>query len=127
MRVLAACCLLVGLAACGPTSHSVRTGPELSPKAPDCEVQVFLSQRPDRKYEEVGQVEAAGHSSFAELIPLLRKEACKLGADAVIDVKQATGQGYSASGAVTQQGGTMTGSSYSTYNTAAVAVRFTDG
>ena len=121
MRRLALCALLLG---CGPTSASVRTGPTLPAKPPECEVRVFLEQRPSEPYEELGQVEAEGTSNFAELIPLLKKEACALGADALVGLRSATGEGYTAAASVAGAAGTASGSSYTKYHTVAIAVRF---
>lgn len=120
----AAALALVFLAACGPSGRHVRTGPALPARPFDCAVTVALDGKVDRPYEVVGLVEAEGTGGMTELIPILQREACALGADGLVQLRQAVGSGYTA---VAQAGNGMgqgMGSSYSTYHATATAVRF---
>lgn len=115
----------LSLTACAPTGRNVRTGPVLSAKPADCPIVVALDGKLDRPYEIVGLVEAEGTGSITELIPVLQREACALGADALVSLQQAVGTGYNAV-AQSQNGmGQGIGTSYATYHATATAVRFT--
>ncbi len=122
---LLAALALTSVAACAPTGRNVRTGPVLAAKAPDCAIMVALDGKLDRPYEIVGLVEAEGTGSITQLIPVLQREACALGADALVSLQQAIGTGYNAIAQSNQGMGQGVGTSYATYHATATAVRFT--
>lgn len=106
------------LGGCAASGKRVRIGPERPAKPEGCEITMYLEQKPAKAYTVVGQVEAHGTDSFSELLPVLSREACALGADAIVDVKYSTNQGYTA--VANMQGGV--GGSYSNFYAVALAV-----
>ena len=98
---------VAALLGCGPTISFVPTnGPPkgLAPRAAGG-VEVFVSQRPGRDYQEVGLLHADGgqFTSRGELVAALRGEAARIGCSGVI----ITGSGEKVSGVSVQQTGNM--------------------
>ena len=65
----------------------IKTGPSVAPKPDDCQVEVFSSKLPDRAYEELGILEGEGFLGFdslEEVLPKMKREACRAGGDAII-------------------------------------------
>ena len=89
------------------------------------DVLVLVPERDAPLGEIVGLVEAEGRDGVTELIAVLSEQACLLGADAVIDIKEAVGSGYSAVGMVNASGGNASASTYTIYHLTATAVRYT--
>jgi hypothetical protein len=69
------------------SAEFVSTGKSYSPKPDNCEIEIFLTKNPDRKYEELGILEGEGSwgkDSFDSILPKLKIEACRAGGDAII-------------------------------------------
>jgi hypothetical protein len=65
----------------------VPTGNAYPAKSDDCEIEIFTSKLPDRDYEELGIIEGEGFlgaDSFEEVLPKMKREACRAGGDAII-------------------------------------------
>lgn len=72
---------------CGPSANFIQTGSSAAAKPDNCNIEVFNSKAPDRKYRELGVIESEGqfgYASFEEVLPKLKEEACKHGGDAII-------------------------------------------
>ena len=81
--LLAPLALLSGCA----TANFVPTGGTAPARSEDCPIEVFSSQRPDRAYVELGILEgqgSLGKESLRDVLPELKKEACRAGGDAII-------------------------------------------
>ena len=65
------------------------------PKPESCEIQVFKDAKPDRAYVDVGVINYhderhrsnAGSLKLEVVMPKIKASACKLGADALIDIR----------------------------------------
>jgi hypothetical protein len=75
--------LILLLSACGPSVYYARTGPVRPPLPPDAPVTVFLMNRPEQPYEELGLVEVRG-ASLPPRIEKAQKEARRRGANALM-------------------------------------------
>lgn len=111
--------------ACGPTARSARTGPLLPAKPADCAITVDLDGSLKGPHETIGLVEAEGTGGVAELVGALQREACALGADAIVELKQSVGSGYTAVAQVSGGSGSGVGTSYTVYHLTGVAIRLT--
>ena len=81
--VLSAMVLLVGCA----SAKFIKTGPSMPAKPDDCDIEIFTSKLPDRQYEELGIIEGDtyfGADSLEEVLPKMKREACRAGGDAII-------------------------------------------
>lgn len=78
--------VLVATAGCVSVTYIPTSGPQ-PPKPPDCDVEVFTAEPPERDYREIGVLEGEGSFWQADLehvLPRLREEACLAGGDALI-------------------------------------------
>ena len=124
-RFLAGTLIVVSLAACGIQGRSVRTGPKLAARHPDCDVDVYLGEKPSRPYRVIGEVEASGSEGFTDLIAPMAIEVCRLGADALVDVHNLSAASVdqfqtSARGAVWVAAGSQR------YHSVGYAIQYTD-
>ena len=65
----------------------IKTGPSAVAKPDDCQIEIFSSKLPDRGYEELGILEGEGFlgaDSLEEVLPKMKREACRAGGDAII-------------------------------------------
>lgn len=72
---------------CGTSTKFIQTGPSVTAKPNNCNIEIYNSKIPDRKYTELGVIESEGkygYDSFEKVLPELKKEACKNGGDAII-------------------------------------------
>jgi hypothetical protein len=74
--------------ACAPRMTVVPTGSAQSypSRGPDCRVEFYRVKAPDRPYDEVAalNLQGSGLQSITDAQELMRKEACGVGADAVV-------------------------------------------
>ena len=85
---IAVCALsaLVLLEGCA-SAKFIKTGPAMPAKPDDCDIEIFTSKLPDREYEELGIIEGDtyfGADSLEEVLPKMKREACRAGGDAII-------------------------------------------
>lgn len=73
----------------------VRTGPHLKKRDPDCTLELFRNKMPKGEVKILGKVEAEltlhffkGTASFLRVLPLLKAQACKLGANAIVGIRE---------------------------------------
>ena len=86
--------LLVGGAQALTQSDVTITNPaykSLPEKAPE-QIELFLSQPPTRPYKEIGIVQVRGktYSKLDALLERMKKEAAKVGADAIVNIQYGT-------------------------------------
>ena len=65
----------------------IKTGTSMAAKADGCDIAVFNSKPPDRKYEELGIIEGKGSfgsDTLEKVLPKMKLEACRAGGDAII-------------------------------------------
>ncbi len=63
------------------------TGNAYAPRPDDCDIEVFSTGTPTAAYEELGLLEGEGDlwkANMSDLLPELKKEACRAGGDAII-------------------------------------------
>lgn len=78
--------VMVLLGACS-SAKFIKTGPSVPAKPDDCYIEIFTSKLPDREYEELGILEGEGFlgaDSLEEVLPKMKREACRAGGDAII-------------------------------------------
>ncbi len=89
--------LTVGAQFSGVRSKVERTGPKLASKPKDCKIEIIDKEKPERPHEEIARIEVfvrrnkitqGREAVYEEAVPELRKQACKLGADAVVVLRQ---------------------------------------
>jgi hypothetical protein len=65
-------------------------------KPDDCEVQIVRGSKPDREFIRIARLDVhVAHATwsqptFEDVLPELRKQACRAGADAVVDIEELT-------------------------------------
>lgn len=77
---------MVVLGGCA-SAKFIKTGPSVAAKSDDCYIEIFSSKLPDREYEELGILEGEGFlgaDSLEEVLPKMKREACRAGGDAII-------------------------------------------
>jgi len=90
--------LLSGCAASQSRMQPIGEAP-LQSRAPTCTVEVWRTGQPSRPFTKVARLDVHQEAtyflqpSFDDLLPDLKKQACRAGADAVIDVVETKG-GY---------------------------------
>ncbi len=92
------CFLLLTNAACSTVAH-IKTDdtPNLSLSSTDASsIKVYATSKPDRNYSIIGEVVAAADAGndASKPVELLKEEAAKLGADAVINLRMEYIYGY---------------------------------
>jgi hypothetical protein len=89
--------LLVGIFAnsCATTqSRYSMLGQSYPSRSEDCKIDVFKTGSPDKKFIKISRLDVhleKTHfigSNFEDALPELKKQACKSGADAIIDVQE---------------------------------------
>lgn len=97
MSVLFLALLLADLWFSGVRSTATRTGPTLPAREKHCDVDFIKGTESDRTHELVGTIHvyvrrnsiAMGRRGvYEEAVPEFRKQACKLGADAIVVLQQ---------------------------------------
>ena len=86
LKVAYSLCAIVVTGGCLSATF-VPTSGAYPARASDCDIKVFSSAVPDRKYEEIGIVEGVGSAWKADLeavLPKLKEEGCRAGGDALI-------------------------------------------
>lgn len=64
------------------------------PKAPDCDVEIFRTGYPPKEFVRISRIDVHiertyyMRSDFDNALPMLRKEACESGADAIIEITE---------------------------------------
>lgn len=87
LRVFIAVASLMGCATANVTKLSSNTYP---PKPENCEIKVFTQPPTDKKYEELGLVAGVSGQTWWQgkgldsMLPEMKAQACKLGADALV-------------------------------------------
>lgn len=69
------------------TARYIPTGNSYAARPENCAIQVFSTSLPDRPYEEIGLLEGEGswgRDSLVDVLPEMKKEACRAGGDAII-------------------------------------------
>lgn len=81
----------------GVRSKVELVGPKRPARPPNCEVEIFSDSKPEKRYEVVARIDVyvrrnkvtqGRQAVYEEAVPELRKQACKVGADAVIVLRQ---------------------------------------
>ena len=95
MKKLATALGALSLFGCGPTLKFTRTGAELPPKPPDCQIAVYTTT-PAQPHQELGTIAIQyGNTGFLEkpedLMKTIRPEVCKAGGDAAVGVANSYG------------------------------------
>jgi hypothetical protein len=81
----------------GVRSKVELVGDKRPAKPPNCEVEIFGENKPEKKYEVVARMDVyvrrnkitqGRQATYEEAVPELKKQACKAGADAVIVLRQ---------------------------------------
>ena len=81
----------------GVRSNVERKGPVLPPREKDCPIEFINSDKTDPAHEVIGTIQVyvrrnnitmGRHAVYEEAVPEFRKQACKLGATAVIVLQQ---------------------------------------
>jgi hypothetical protein len=96
-QALALCLLGTLCLSCGGRariSFTPKTPGSYQPRQEPCEIQVFQDSKPDRSYVELGTLNyhherhraSAGQLSLDAALLLLKKRACEIGADAIVNV-----------------------------------------
>jgi len=87
--------VVILLTSCATTqSRYSMLGQSYPSRAEDCKVDIFKTGSPDKKFIKVSRLDVhleKTHfigSSFEDALPELKKQACKSGADAIIDVQE---------------------------------------
>jgi hypothetical protein len=87
--------VVILITSCATTqSRYTMLGQNYVSRAEDCKVDVFKSGSPDRKFIKISRLDVhleKSHfigSDFEDALPELKKQACKSGADAIIDVQE---------------------------------------
>jgi len=87
--------VVILITSCATTqSRYSMLGQSYPPRAEDCKVDIFKTGSPDKKFIKVSRLDVhleKTHfigSSFEDALPELKKQACKSGADAIIDVQE---------------------------------------
>ncbi len=87
--------VLAALLACAAPAPRVDVTPTgraipLAPRAKECPIEFFRTRPPDRAYDEIAVLEVEGRTgdSPAQAQEALRREACVLGADAVVVTRE---------------------------------------
>jgi hypothetical protein len=65
----------------------IATGGLYEPRPDDCPIEVYSSKLPERPYEELGIIEGTGsfgEDSLEDILPKMKREACRAGGDAII-------------------------------------------
>ena len=86
---------VLALAGCRPISTSVTPlvpGPFAARPEP-CELAVMTEAPRDRPYQELALIHGLSAGPLTDLLPALKAEGCKLGADAIIIRSTTLGQG----------------------------------
>ena len=84
--------LLVG--GCSAQSRHTMLVPHHDSKGSDCQVEVFMKEPPTRQFERISRLDVHiertyyVRSQLDDALPKLKKEACKSGADAIIDIQE---------------------------------------
>lgn len=76
--------IIICLIGCGAYTKFIKTGTSMPAKMDDCPIEVFNSNLPERKYDELGILEGDGSDTFEDVLPKLIQEACRAGGDAII-------------------------------------------
>ena len=99
LRVLGLTGAALLLLGCSPiTTEVVRLAPGIAPaKATPCDLAVLADPPRDRPYEELALVSARSFQPLEKMLPRMKDEACKLGADALILKSTTMGGGRHAS------------------------------
>jgi hypothetical protein len=83
------------------------SGLKLEGRSGDCTVEFFRSKKPEQAYDELGALHAEGKAGMSgparpkELMELMRRKACSLGADAVIVTRDYVPSGSGSSSTMT--------------------------
>jgi hypothetical protein len=97
------------LAGCASTIDFMPAGSghKLEARSADCNVEFFRSKKPEVAYDELGALHAEGAAGMSgparpkELIDLMRRKACSIGADAVIVTRDYLPSGSGSSSTMT--------------------------
>ena len=89
LKWIISACLALTLGACAGASVTRLTDKTYPAKSENCKIKVFAAD-PKEPFEQVGLITAKGGQTIFEgsdmdtMLPLMKKEACKLGADALV-------------------------------------------
>ena len=86
--------LVLGACASKARIGFVPSGPSYQARQGSCDIEVFMESKPDRPYEELGTINyhderhrtAAGGLNIETVLPEIRRRACEVGADALVNV-----------------------------------------
>jgi len=84
--------LLIG--GCSAQSRHTMLVPHQNPKGSDCQIEIFMKEPPARQFERISRLDVHiertyyVRSTFNDVLPELKKEACESGADAIIDIQE---------------------------------------
>ena len=82
--------LTLAAAACASPSRGVRFGDRVLPKEGPCQPRVYEAGERPAQFLVLGRVEAESTADKASLRPRLEKDACRMGADALVDLSVET-------------------------------------
>jgi hypothetical protein len=97
-RLLGLSALLL-ISACSTTTNStLLTEKKYAPKKDDCAIKVYSSNPTDVKFEEIAILTArsqefSSNTTLERILPHLKEEACKIGADGIV-IKNAVDGSY---------------------------------
>ena len=83
------------IASCATSqSRYVMLGEAYPPRSPDCNVEIFRTGNPSKKFVKISRLDVHLEktlflsSTFESALPELKKQACLSGADAVIEIQE---------------------------------------
>lgn len=95
MRPIVVLIFVILITSCATTqSRYTMLGQNYVSRAEDCKVDIFMSGSTDRKFIKISRLDVHLEktcfigSDFEDALPELKKQACKSGADAIIDVQE---------------------------------------
>lgn len=97
MKICAGLCFVALLSACSTTqSRYVELGNTYLARADTCAIDVFREGAPTRDFERISRLDVHQEkthfigSDFDSALPELKKQACRSGADGVVDIRELT-------------------------------------
>lgn len=91
---LVVACFAIAMTGCSIQSRHTMLVSHYVSKPSDCHIEFYTEGHPPREYERISRLDAHIERTYyvkshlEDALPMLRKEACASGADAVIDIEE---------------------------------------